>query len=883
MAKKVSQDWQNEDRVGRLIARRKEVRGWLETRADEQESERPAGLTGLALSGGGIRSATFSLGVIQALAKSGRDALSNIDVMSTVSGGGYMGCFLRSLFVPDRARGIKPEVEAASFAKGDIELDLAEVATQHQFARTVLESGTELRDIEFEGEKRRNPLWWLREHSRYLAPNGATDYVYALSYLWRNWVALMYVFLLASFAISSSVIIAEALSGLGELLRDWVWYPLGSSPGTEIACGKCLPGSDRILPVSPIFALLLLPMAASVIVSIGYWMTQAMSSNEPNVPRQWKNLGKALAATAISGALITFLAWSNLLGLHPNAAILVWISTAGVVLMWLGALVALFVAAAYTYLRVALTGQLRTRLTHWLNNSNIFFFAIFGIAFVDSIGAGLAYWLKYHPDRTFGAVGAAVVPLIAYLIKKLPDWFGKPGKGTMTSLLGRFFNAIAFLAGCLLFGLLAIVAAAAVHLVAWDGRAWITEPDWPRLWLLFGSIWVLTILSGISNGFINLSSIHMLYSARLTRAYLGASNNKRLEEAANPSDGSRITENHKCDYIQPVLYSRADLPAPIHIINTTINETIDPNSQLVARDRKGDVLSLEPSGIWIGKKPVRWTEVGEPECAEQLSLGQWCAISGAAASSGMGRLTNLGLALAFTFANVRLGYWWWSPGVCATDKTARGKAPLLLSQYFGTFIYLFNEMTARYSRAYQRKYLTDGGHFENSGAYRLIERRVPLILLSDNGADPSYRFEDLENLVRKVRLDLGGEIEVLGGQALDEYLMEFGATDRGIFADGNHSADWREQYRDPESGRFVLVMRVTFPDERLHLIWIKPRVLPGMPADLIGYTASNPLFPQQPTSDQFFEEEQWESYRKLGEICMSRLLESCPGLLARRQ
>src|SRR4030095_10518608 len=98
----------------------------------------------------------------------------------------------------------------------------------------------------------------------------------------------------------------------------------------------------------------------------------------------------------------------------------------------------------------------------------------------------------------------------------------------------------------------------------------------------------------------------------------------------------------------------------------------------------------------------------------------------------MGRLTNLGLALAFTFANVRLGYWWWSPGVCATDKTAGGKAPLLLSQYFGTFIYLFNEMTARYSRAYQRKYLTDGGHFENSGAYRLIEKRVPLILLTED-------------------------------------------------------------------------------------------------------------------------------------------------------
>ena len=46
-------------------------------------------LVGLALSGGGIRSATFSLGVLQALAK--LDALKYVDYLSTVSGGGYIG------------------------------------------------------------------------------------------------------------------------------------------------------------------------------------------------------------------------------------------------------------------------------------------------------------------------------------------------------------------------------------------------------------------------------------------------------------------------------------------------------------------------------------------------------------------------------------------------------------------------------------------------------------------------------------------------------------------------------------------------------------------------------------------------------------------------
>src|SRR5262245_9801747 len=49
-------------------------------------------LAGLAISGGGIRSATFGLGVLQGLADLG--ILSRFDYLSTVSGGGYIGGWL---------------------------------------------------------------------------------------------------------------------------------------------------------------------------------------------------------------------------------------------------------------------------------------------------------------------------------------------------------------------------------------------------------------------------------------------------------------------------------------------------------------------------------------------------------------------------------------------------------------------------------------------------------------------------------------------------------------------------------------------------------------------------------------------------------------------
>jgi hypothetical protein len=53
---------------------------------------RVGNLSALCLSGGGIRSAAFALGVVQGLAA--RGILAKFDYLSTVSGGGYIGAFL---------------------------------------------------------------------------------------------------------------------------------------------------------------------------------------------------------------------------------------------------------------------------------------------------------------------------------------------------------------------------------------------------------------------------------------------------------------------------------------------------------------------------------------------------------------------------------------------------------------------------------------------------------------------------------------------------------------------------------------------------------------------------------------------------------------------
>ena len=48
------------------------------------------------------------------------------------------------------------------------------------------------------------------------------------------------------------------------------------------------------------------------------------------------------------------------------------------------------------------------------------------------------------------------------------------------------------------------------------------------------------------------------------------------------------------------------------------------------------------------------------------------------------------------------------------------------------------------------------------------------------------------------------------------------------------------------------------------LVYIKATLMGDEPEDVCHYHRAHPEFPQETTSDQFFDEAQWESYRRLG-------------------
>ena len=63
---------------------------------------------GVAFSGGGIRSATFNLGILQGLA--GFGLLKKVDVLSTVSGGGYIGSWLAAWIKRQKIDAVEEEL-----------------------------------------------------------------------------------------------------------------------------------------------------------------------------------------------------------------------------------------------------------------------------------------------------------------------------------------------------------------------------------------------------------------------------------------------------------------------------------------------------------------------------------------------------------------------------------------------------------------------------------------------------------------------------------------------------------------------------------------------------------------------------------------------------
>jgi len=119
---------------------------------------------GLAISGGGIRSATFALGAVGALAR--RGILDKVDYMSTVSGGSYLGCFLSS-FLDGLGKEHQAHLQEESAATPPSTTSAAEA---DGFGKQLFEGA--------EGSRESQAERHLRNNSRYLLKGGILPKVF---------------------------------------------------------------------------------------------------------------------------------------------------------------------------------------------------------------------------------------------------------------------------------------------------------------------------------------------------------------------------------------------------------------------------------------------------------------------------------------------------------------------------------------------------------------------------------------------------------------------------------------------------------------------------------------------------------------------------------
>jgi hypothetical protein len=273
------------------------------------------------------------------------------------------------------------------------------------------------------------------------------------------------------------------------------------------------------------------------------------------------------------------------------------------------------------------------------------------------------------------------------------------------------------------------------------------------------------------------------------------------------------------------------------------------------------------------------------DCSETMPLSKWVSISGAAFSTGTGFRTSRSMAALCGLFNVRTGYWWDSgcDGYGGQEETPEKKPftamqSSVFSRLFPIYTLLASEFRATYyGTAARRWYLSDGGHFENLGVYELIRRRLKLIVGVDAGCDPNNEFEDLANLIRKARIDFGAEIRFLEKNELDALNLKMAIDVLGTLGDLRRESG-RENHGVLDvdaktAGKHAAVALIDYgPKQALNdryglYLYIKPTVIAeGLPTDLAEYLQRHPDFPHQTTGDQFFDEAQWESYRKLGEL-----------------
>lgn len=755
---------------------------------------------GLAFSGGGIRSATFNLGVLKALNELG--VLKYVDYLSTVSGGGYIGAWWTAW----RAR---------------VGKNLAEQEKQiFPIARSLQQGAINIDErLNREPEEVRH----LREFSNFLSPRIG----FFQSEMWNAVMAVVSAILPAVLVASavlalaflfwlviSVVILADAVKTPFTSSFHWVSAPLLLSLMTALAYVVFEVAWIRARKAEPfpnngwrnaiiIFHLLLLGLLVlGIFLGWNFWLTKAKWMNPP--------LSKTIPP------------WQWACEIAPNES---HFSP----YLFAGPLLGFAIAAVLLIPRLLLMRMMPVRISGKI-------VTVMDRALSRMIGVGLVFgvigilwlagsWLTATEWGTRIPAGGAVVS--GGIFALLRNWIGRlrpSKKGGLLALLKPLLpQTLAYIA----------VALWAVCIAALIVQGMDHFPVWKIAAIALGIVLFAAFFFDPAQ-----VSMHSFYRNRLSRAYLGPSNPDAKEQAAE----NRQTDLRVNDDIQLRDLSPDGAERPIHLVCCAANDLGGDHLENLSRGSRSAVLSK--FGFAIGDCYHGWDNE-KAAGKEGLGLGSAITASAAAFNSNMGSISmTLGAGVTFlcTALNLRLGLWLPHP---ATGKDGAPSAmPGLL--FFREMFGLTNSgLRSKDGKPVGRYvHLSDGAHFENLGLYELVRRHCRYIIVCDCGGDSQVAFDDFGNAVRRIREDFGIEIDI----DLSPLRPNAARLSKQHIAVGTITYDPRDERKD-----------------NAILLYIKPTLTGDEPCDITQYRKRNENFPHESTGDQFYDEAQWESYRRLGE------------------
>lgn len=570
-------------------------------------------VVGLALSGGGIRSATFNLGLLQGLDRVG--LLPALDYLSTVSGGGYIGGFWTAW----RRNRDGPSGEGGG-GRGE-----------PAFPRDPSPGGAEP-----------GPIRHLREFSNFLSPR-----LGLLSADTGRVVVAALAAMIPSLLATTSLLVL--------LFAAWAAMALTIGSGT--------------------LAVRVAVLGGSTLVGLVLMEARLRSREESISPRAGRGRRAGLSlvaalvgagAAAVVGGSLAALAGGGgedagaplsaqvpdlptaLLGLELEASALLWL----VSLAWLLPALGIVAVRAFTarWMRRFWLLQGRTAFDRVVARLLLFAAIWLVLAGVWWAGARLEL-LRVEWLATYGTGVAGLAALAAWLQKRVAEVLrgGGLGKGVVDRIRPRLPTLLAS----------AAVLALAVGVVAVVARA--RDSGWlPALLTGAATFTILTLFYFDPNRI----GLHSFYRGRIARTFLGASN------PATQATDHRTTEEVEGDDF-PMAEAGG---APLHLVCATANE-LTPLDPLASLHRGGRSAALSSVGFTVDRDWRRWRREGRedsPTLAAALTASA-AAFNPMMGSYSM----RLGRAVTFlmTALNLRLGRWmkhpreggesknWWLPGM----------------------------------------------------------------------------------------------------------------------------------------------------------------------------------------------------------------------------